>query len=147
MTHADAAGRSTRPGMGRRGPRPTRPSGMSVGALLVAVVLAAGLVAGCGSGGASAAPSASAGARAEGLVVDVVASGPVEVSSFTIRTADGQTMTFTVGALDLTGGGFPGEHLSEHRIAAEPVAVLYRDEGGVHVAYKLLDATATPSPS
>lgn len=125
-------------------PRSVLRRGRPAAAIAIAVVLMA-VVAACG--GAATAPSQSSGLRAEGLIVDVVATGPLEVSSFTIRTADGQPMSFTIGTLDLTGGGFPGEHLSEHRVAAEPVVVLYRDEGGAHVAYKLLDAAATPSSS
>jgi hypothetical protein len=131
----------------RRGSR-VRALPVALGGVLLALVLAIALAA-CGSGAASPTPAASAaGVRAVGLVTDVVASGPVEVASFTIRTEDGQTLELTVGTLDVTDGGFPAEHLSEHRLAAEPVLVLYRDEGGKHVAYKLLDADAgVPSPS
>jgi hypothetical protein len=50
-----------------------------------------------------------------------------------------------VATLDVTAGGFPAEHLGEHRLAAEPVAVLYREEGGRHVAYRLEDAEPAPS--
>ena len=81
-------------------------------------------------------------------MTDIVTSGPVGVASFTIRTADGQVIEFSVGTLDVRGGGFPAEHLGEHRLTAEPVAVLYRDEAGKKVAIKLLDAEAgSPSPS
>lgn len=109
-------------------------------ATLLALVLAA-----CGGTGATTSPEPSAGSRAEGLVVEVVSSGPVAVSRFTVRTADGTVMEFDVGALDVSGGGFPAEHLGEHRLAAEPVVVLYRDEGGRHVAYKLEDVEPAPS--
>jgi hypothetical protein len=109
-------------------------------ATLLALVLAA-----CGGTGATTSPEPSTGARAEGLVVDVVSSGPVAVSRFTVRTADGTVMEFDVGTLDVSAGGFPAEHLGEHRLAAEPVVVLYRDEGGRHVAFKLEDAEPAPS--
>ena len=129
--------------------RPIRPFPAALGAAALAVVLAMA-VAACGSGAASPSPATSdqsGSAQATGLVTDIVTSGPVEVASFIVRTEDGETLEFTVGTLDVTGGGFPAEHLSEHRLAAEPVLVLYRDEGGKHVAYKLLDAEAAPSAS
>jgi hypothetical protein len=130
---------------GRRVPPPGRWLALAAAGVLLALALAA-----CGSGGGAsptAAPSAES-AQAVGLVTDIVASGPVEVASFTVRTDDGQTLEFSVGTLDVTGGGFPAEHLSEHRLASEPVLVLYRDEGGKRVAYKLLDAEAgEPTPS
>ncbi len=129
----------------RSGGRRGRALALASAAVLLALALAA-----CGSGG-GATPSAAASAgdaRAVGLVTDIVTSGPVEVASFIVRTEDGQTLEFSVGTLDITGGGFPAEHLSEHRLASEPVLVLYRDEGGKHVAYKLLDAeTGSPTPS
>jgi hypothetical protein len=150
-----ALARSRAPaGAGRRPvPRPVpRPGRRRARALPVAIagMLLALALAACGSGGGAtptAAPAA-ADAQAVGLVTDIVTSGPVEVASFTMRTEDGQTLEFSVGTLDITGGGFPAEHLSEHRLASEPVLVLYRDEGGKHVAQKLLDAeTGSPTPS
>ncbi len=112
--------------------------------VLVAFAL---LLAACGPATATSEPTGAASSRAEGVVVDIASSGPVAVSAFTLRTADGTTMTFDVGTLDLSDGGFPAEHLGEHRLSAEPVAVLYRDEGGRHVAYRLTDAEPAPSPS
>lgn len=112
-------------------------------ALALASLLA---LAGCGGSGASTTPQPSAaGSRAEGVVVGIVSTGPVEVSRITIRIADGTEMEFDVGTLDVSAGGFPAEHLGEHRLSAEPVAVLYRDEGGRHVAYRLEDAAPAPS--
>lgn len=119
--------------------RPPRSSAIALTAML-ALVLAA-----CGGTGATPSLEPSAGSRAEGLVVDIVSSGPVDVSRFTIRTIHGTEMEFDVGTLDVSRGGFPAEHLGEHRLAAEPVAVLYRDEGGRLVAYRLEDAEPAPS--
>jgi hypothetical protein len=124
---------------GRAADAPRRAVAITL-ATLLALVLAA-----CSGSGATPSPASSAGSRAEGLVVDVVSSGPVAVSRFTVRTVDGTEMEFDVGTLDVSAGGFPAEHLGEHRLAAEPVVVLYRDEGGRHVAFKLEDAEPAPS--
>jgi hypothetical protein len=98
---------------------------------IAALVLAAVLLAGCGSSGHV----------AEGIVTEITPSGPVAVERFTIRTQDGRTLEFRVGTLELDGNAFPAEHLSEHRLTAQPVAVAYREENGELVAYRLVDAT------
>lgn len=98
---------------------------------VAALALAAALVlAGCG-------PS---GKVAEGIVVDVQASGPLAVSAFTLRTKAGEQLVFAVGTLELDGNAFPAEHLQSHRLSAQPIAVAYREEGGRLVAYRLVDA-------
>ena len=130
-----------------RAPRAPRVRGGRPAARLAALAtLLALALAACGGSGAATTPQPSAaGLRAEGVVVGIVSTGPVEVSRFTIRTADGVEMEFDVGTLDVSAGGFPAEHLGEHRLSAEPVAVLYRDDGGRHVAYRLEDAAPTAS--
>jgi hypothetical protein len=77
---------------------------------------------------------------AEGIVVDVRASGPLAASGFTLRTKSGEQLVFAVGTLELDGNAFPAEHLQSHRLSAQPVAVAYREEGGKLVAYRLVDA-------
>jgi len=130
---------------GRPDARPAAGPAGRLAALAFAALLALALAA-CGGSGAATTPQPSAaGLRAEGVVVGIVSTGPVEVSRFTIRTADGREMEFDVGTLDVSSGGFPAEHLGEHRLSAEPVAVLYRDDGGRHVAYRLEDAAPAPS--
>jgi len=103
--------------------------GTAMAALVVILVLATAL-AGCGSSGHV----------AQGIVTDITPNGPVKVARFTIRTTDGTALTFRVGTLELDGNAFPAEHLGEHRLTAQPVAVAYREEGGELVAYRLVDA-------
>jgi hypothetical protein len=77
---------------------------------------------------------------AAGFVVDVQSTSLTEITSFTLRTEDGEELAFRVGALDLNGGGFPGTHLREHMITNQPVAVAFDVEGQDRVATRLVDA-------
>ena len=113
----------------RAGIATARRVGSKAAALAVVLVLAAALAA-CGSSGHV----------AQGIVTDISPDGPVKVERFTIRTTDGTALTFRVGTLELDGNAFPAEHLGEHRLTAQPVAVAYREEGGELVAYRLVDA-------
>ena len=88
------------------------------------------LVSGCG-------PSPQ---TAAGFVVDVQSTSLTQITSFRLRTKDGDELVFRVGALDLNGGGFPGTHLREHMITNQPVAVAFDMEGDDRVATKLVDA-------
>lgn len=106
--------------------RPTRIAWTRLAAIVVLVTA----VAACG-------PS---GRVAQGIVTGITPDGPVKVERFEIRTTDGATLAFRVGTLELDGNAFPAEHLGEHRLTAQPVAVAYREEGGELVAYRLVDA-------
>ena len=97
---------------------------------LAAIVVLVAALAACGSSGRV----------AQGIVTDITSNGPVGVERFEIRTTDGTTLDFRVGTLELDGDAFPAEHLGEHRLTAQPVAVAYREEGGEFVAYRLVDA-------
>ena len=78
--------------------------------------------------------------EATGIVLDVEGSSPVDVRAFTLRAADGETLRFRVGTIDVSGGGFTPSHLREHMASAEPVRVVYRVEGDERVAIRLFDA-------
>ena len=97
---------------------------------LVVSFIALLLISGCG-------PSPQ---TAAGFVVDVQSTSLTEITSFTLRTEDGEELVFRVGALDLTSGGFPGTHLREHMITNQPVAVAFDMEGDDRVATRLVDA-------
>lgn len=106
--------------------RPSRRAG-----LLATLALASGAVmAACGPGDAS----------AVGVVVAIDPSATLEVSGFTLRTADGETLAFAVGPVELDSGAFPASHLREHLATSQPIAVAYRMEDGTRVAYRLVDA-------
>jgi hypothetical protein len=107
------------------GIRPPATRWIAIGALIVALVLA-----GCGAGERS----------ASGLVVAVEPIGPAEIGGFTLRTEDGETIVFRVGALDTSSGGFDALHLNDHFMTGQPVAVAYRLEDGSNVAVRIVDA-------
>jgi hypothetical protein len=79
----------------------------------------------------------------------VAANGPdvSSVTTFTLRTNDGQTINFVVGTLDVSGEGLPAPHLREHMAGSTPTTVYYRVENGQNVAIKYTDADASPGPS
>ena len=106
-----------------------------VGAALVLWLAAALAVGACGSSGSTAA----------GVVIALDASGG-QVTSFTLRTTDGQVMLFAIGTLDTDGAAFPASHLAVHAATLGPIAVAYRVEGGRNVVYRMVDAPwARPS--
>jgi hypothetical protein len=76
---------------------------------------------------------------AVGIVVGIDSHGLGDVRSFTLRTGDGETLTFGLAELQ-NGVEFPPGHLAEHQATAQPVKVLYRDEGGTLQALRLEDA-------
>ena len=114
---------------------PNGPRAAGVGAMLAATLAIALATAACGTSGTTAA----------GVVIALDASGG-QVSSFTLRTTDGQVMAFAVGALETDGAAFPASHLAVHAATLQPIAVAYRVEGGRNVVYRMVDAPwARPS--
>jgi hypothetical protein len=109
----------------------------SPAAVALAGLLAAGLAsAACG-------PPAEA---AVGVVIALESSGG-QVSSFTLRTPEGQTMTFVIGELEVDGAAFPAAHLAEHAVTLQPLAVAYRVIDGRNVVHRMVDAPwADPGP-
>ena len=88
-----------------------------------------------------------------GLVTAVDSAGLANVRGFTIRTDDGRTISFRIGALE-NGAQFPPGHLLEHRATGAKVVVTYRTEGSDRVAVRLDDVpgssgapSAAPSAS
>ncbi|MEO8463384.1 MAG: hypothetical protein ABI555_09235 [Chloroflexota bacterium] len=80
-----------------------------------------------------------------GVVVSVDARSLTDVRSFTLRKPGGETMTFTLDALE-NRTQFPPGHLAEHIATSVPVVVTYRVEDGVAAAIRLEDVPG-PSPS
>ena len=74
-----------------------------------------------------------------GIVVAVEATSLTLVQGFSIRTADGRTVDFRVGALE-NASTFPPGHLAEHKVSLVPIQVTYVDRDGGHVAVALVDA-------
>ena len=82
-----------------------------------------------------------------GLVIAVDSSGLTDVRGFTIRTDDGRTVVFRIGALE-NGAQFPPGHLLEHRATGVKIVVTYRQANGELVAIRLDDARgASPTGS
>jgi hypothetical protein len=82
---------------------------------------------------------------ATGVVVAVDARSLTNVAAFTIRTAEGRTIEFELGALQ-NGAEFPPGHLVEHITTGVPVVVTYRDGGGTRTAVRIADAPV-PGPT
>ncbi len=116
---------------------PGRSSRRRRATVLLALLLGAALALGaCGDPGTSAA----------GLVVAVDAPAG-EVIGFTMRTQQGETISFVIGTLETDGAGFPAAHLVEHAVTLQPIAVAYRVEAGKNVVHRMVDAPwAAPSP-
>jgi hypothetical protein len=74
-----------------------------------------------------------------GIVVAVRATSLTSVQGFSIRTSDGRTVDFRVGALE-NASTFPPGHLAEHKVTLIPVRVTYVEESGDAVAVRLEDA-------
>jgi hypothetical protein len=74
-----------------------------------------------------------------GIVVAVQAKSLSDVEGFSIRTADGRTIDFRMGALENATQFAPG-HLAEHKVSLVPVRVTYVQESGGPVAVRLEDA-------
>lgn len=107
---------------------------------LVAIIGLTGAAAFLLGGSALIDPSAPANAIAiDGVIVGVRSEGLDRVSSFTLRTIDQGTLTFSLGELE-NGVEFPPGHLVEHQATAQPVRVWYRTEGADKVAIRLEDA-------
>lgn len=99
-----------------------------VGVASFALALAAVLV-GCGPSNVAA-----------GFIIGVESTSITEVDSFVLRTSEGTELTFRVGTLELGNAAFPATHLREHMALNQPVAVAFREDEGVLVAYRLKDA-------
>ena len=111
------------------------PRAAGIGALVAATLAISLAAAACGPSGMTAA----------GVVIALDASGG-QVSSFTLRTTDGQIMPFVVGTLEADGAAFPASHLAVHAATLQPIAVAYRVEAGRNIVYRMVDAPwARPS--
>jgi hypothetical protein len=86
------------------------------------------------------------GKAAAGIVVAIDAPGG-QVTGFTLRTQQGETIPFVIGTLETDGAAFPATHLVVHAATLQPIAVAYRVENGVNVVHRMVDAPwAAPSP-
>lgn len=82
----------------------------------------------------------------DGVVLTIDSSGLSQVHGFTLRTAAGETLTFTLGNLE-NPTAFPPGHLAEHQANALPVQVYFVPGPSGLVVYRLEDAPrASPSP-
>jgi len=117
----------------------TRRLFLAVLGIVVAVAAMTAVV----SGGATTTPVATPppdAAQLVGVIVRVDAASLTDVRGFTLRTEDGATVPFKLGALQ-NGAQFPPGHLVEHQATAQPVRVWYLTTGGDKVAIRLEDAT------
>ena len=90
--------------------------------VVVGLVVVAGLAwsfLGDGTAGPPDAPTV------DGVVIKVDSAGLAAVSAFTLRTADGRSLTFDLSQLR-NGVAFPPGHLAEHLATSQQVRVWYR---------------------
>ena len=80
---------------------------------------------------------------ARGVLLDVVSPGIQQVDRFTLRTDDGQVLSF-VAAPDFNANAqhamTPG-HMRQHMALADPVNVTFRDDNGTLIALSATDAS------
>ena len=113
-------------------------------ALAAVVVL---LLAGCTGVPVSQAPSpASRTSPVDGVIVAIDGTGLSDVRGFTLRLADGSTMTFRLGQLE-NPTQFPPGHLKEHEATSQPVRVFFVEGPDGPVVYRLEDAPGTSPPA
>lgn len=76
-----------------------------------------------------------------GVIVDVQTASLAEVESFTLRTDDGELLTFRLAPEAPRSGeeSFVASHLRSHASLAQRVKILYREERGELLAVRLLD--------
>jgi hypothetical protein len=76
-----------------------------------------------------------------GVLLDVQSASLQRVDEFTLRTDDGEELSFTP-APDFNVGVehqmTPG-HMRQHMALGDPVTVTYRDENGQHIALSATD--------
>jgi hypothetical protein len=111
--------------------------------LILLALLALASVAGLGLAACSAPPTAAQTQTVKGVLLEVVSPGIDKVDSFTVRTDDGQELTF-VTAPDFNKGVqhlmSPG-HMRQHMALADPILVTYRQESDRLVALSATDAS------
>jgi hypothetical protein len=101
------------------------------------VSLAAALIAGCTLVEQGGQPVER---EAIGLVTAVEGSGPADVRQFTLRTDEGQTLSFSIRPGRLSATAFPAAHLREHLASGQKVRVRYVAESGTLIPIDLADA-------
>ena len=77
-----------------------------------------------------------------GAIVAVDAGSLSDVRGFTLRTAQGELLEFSLARLE-NGADFPPGHLAEHQATAEQVIVQFEVVDGVRFAVYLGDAPLT----
>jgi hypothetical protein len=89
----------------------------------------------------SAAPAASSApdSPVAGVVTAVDTDAAGNVKGFTLKTNDGDTITFVLGQLDNTSD-FPASSLQDHETSATPIFVFFNSQNGQLVVYHLEDA-------
>ncbi len=99
------------------------------------------LVVGC-SAAPTSSPDTSQTRTARGVLLDVVSPGIQQVDRFSLRTDDGQLLTFVADPRFNASAAHPMTpgHMRQHMALADPVVVTYRTENNVLVALSATDA-------
>jgi hypothetical protein len=107
-----------------------------------AAVLVLLVGAGC-SAAAATGPSPAPTQTARGVLLEVVSPGIQQVDRFTLRTDDGQLLSFVADPNFNAGATHvmtPG-HMRQHMALADPVVVTYRDDNGTLIALSATDVS------
>ncbi|MBF6606288.1 MAG: hypothetical protein IVW53_11970 [Chloroflexi bacterium] len=120
-----------------------RRGGVVVAAAVAGVILAACSGGGTPTGASVPSPSSAVSAPAvtspvTGIITNVRSAGLDKVEGFTLRTADGTTISFVIGRLD-DPAQFPPGHLAEHQASLQRVVVSFTVVDGQFVVYHLAD--------
>lgn len=115
----------------------------SIRSLLIGVLLLAGVVV---VPGAYLWSQLDRPAQVTGTVLAIRARPPLGVDSFDLLARDGRRLTFKVGPLDISPGGFDAPHLLTHQATGQAVVVSYRTEGNDLVAVRLADGPLAAAP-
>jgi len=108
---------------------------------IAAVTLSPGIACACTPTGAPTATPVSTlpPSPVDGVIVHIDATDITTVRGFDLRTNDGRTITFVLGALE-NPTSFPPGHLAEHQATSSPVRVYFSIQGGAPTVYRLEDA-------
>ena len=114
----------------------------TVAFLVGAFLVGAFLVAACAT---QPPPTPDVSSPVEGVVIAVDSTSLTNVKGFTLRPIGiGFSFGFTLGPLE-NATEFSPSHLAEHLATSEPIRAYFRTENGVHVVYRLEDASAPAS--
>lgn len=121
------------------GPAPRPASRPASGGVRIILLIAAVVAVVAGAFGAATIVGGPGRQVETGIVVAVQATSLTNVEGFSIRTAEGRTVDFTITTLE-NAATFPPGHLAEHRVSLARVRVTFVADGAANRAVRVEDA-------